>query len=279
MQELTTLLDILISKSPDGTEVKPALSYHEHALKQCEWYNQSDGNLDTLNCPLCKNRGYFQALDSEDNRVMKECKCMPTRRYIKAMNAAGLGDLYEKCTFDSYKVTNDWQRTCKEAAAKFVNQDGDGWFFFAGNSGCGKTHLCTAICSELARKGKDIKYVQWKRLYERLVQTKFKDTEQFDIFRELEKVDVLYIDDFLKTPRNTSPKEEMLSYALDIVDARYKANKKTIFSTEFKLSDICRFDEALGGRIVEKTKDYQTNAGYDSSRNYRMRGTNAETKP
>lgn len=272
MQDLTTLFDSIRANIPEDIQVEPVTSFHEYALKQCEWYNESSGTLDEVNCQHCKNRGYFQSLDEDDNKIMKECKCMSTRRFIRAMNAAGLGDMYQKCLFKNYIVKEEWQRVCKETSIKFAQQDGNGWFYFAGNAGSGKTHLCTAICIELARRGREIKYVQWKPLYDKLIQTRFKEIEQGEIMRGLETVDVLYLDDFLKMPRNTQPKEEMLSYALEIVDARYKAGRKTIFSSEFPISAVNQFDEALGSRIYEMTKEYQISTGTDRKRNFRTGG-------
>ena len=188
------------------------------------------------------------------------------------MQDAGLGDLYEKCTFDSYIVSADWQRRNKESAERYASQDGNGWFLFAGASGCGKTHLCTAICGEIAKRGRTVKYVQWRRLFDRLIQTRFKEMEQEQLFKELSDADVLYLDDFLKTPKNIEPSPDMLAYALEIVDARYKADRKTIFSTEFMIDEIVGFDEALGGRIREKTIGNKVMNKREAGRNYRMRG-------
>lgn len=241
----------------------------EFAQKQCDWYNESEGRLEGLDCPECKNRGNYQFLDADGNRVMRECKCMAQRRYITTMKNSGLAELYEKCTFDTYKVSNEWQRTCKELAMRYVEQDGNGWFFFGGQSGSGKTHLCTAICSELAKRGRQIMYIQWKRFFAELVQTKFKQFEQEQLFSVATQSDVLYLDDFLKTPHNVTPNEEMLSYALEIVDARYKADKKTIFSSEFMTEEISGFDEALGGRIYEKSKSNKVLLKRGQGRNYR----------
>ena len=187
------------------------------------------------------------------------------------MKEAGLGDLYENCTFDRYETTTDWQRTCKAIAWRYAITDGNGWLLFSGQSGVGKTMLCTAICGELAKRGRGIKYVQWKRLYDRLLQTKYRMAEQDAIFNEIIAADVLYLDDFLKMPRNATPDSEMLSYALEIIDARYKADKKTILSTEFFSDDIIRFDEALGGRIKEKTAKNKIQILNQDGRNYRIR--------
>lgn len=264
--------DIFHSMIPDEIreqiEVK-SMTDDEYAQQQCDWYNESEGSLGEIDCPDCKNRGYFQYIDSEKCVRMRECKCIAQRKYIAAMKAAGLGELYEKCTFDTFTVKTDWQRTCKALAWRYAAQDDNTWLLFSGQSGCGKTHLCTAVCSELAKRGRRIRYVQWKRLYDRLVQTKFKLYEHDDIFNDCIKADVLYLDDFLKMPHNAMPTDDMLSYALEIIDARYKADKKTILSTEFFSDDLIKFDEALGGRIKEKTKNNKIQIEKKDGRNYR----------
>jgi DNA replication protein DnaC len=256
---------------PPEFRTEKKMTFDELAQKQCEWYNESEGRLTGIDCPDCKNRGNFQILDANGYRVMRECKCMAHRRYISMMQSAGLGDLYEKCTFDAYKVESDWQQTCKARSMAYAAKDGNAWYLFSGNTGSGKTHLCTAICSELAKRGRGIKYLQWKPLFDKLVRTKFKDFEQEQVLRECKNADVLYIDDFLKTPRNIAPSPEMVAYALEIVDARYIADNKTIFSTEFTLNEIMDFDEALGGRIREKTEGNMCIVKREEGRNYRRR--------
>lgn len=270
MSEMQSLGDMFHALIPEeyrkGSE---PISADDFARKQCEWYNETEGTLTGIDCPECKNRGNFQLLNENGDRVMRECKCMAKRRYVQMMQNSGLGDLYEKCTFDSYIVKMEWQRDAKEKALQYAAKDGNGWFFFGGSSGSGKTHLCTAICSELAKRGRTIKYVQWKRLFAELVQTKFKQYEREQIFNDCVNADVLYIDDFLKTPRNVTPSEEMLSYALEIIDARYKADKKTILSTEFRCNEILSFDEALGSRIAEKSNRDHEFVTREAGKNFR----------
>lgn len=270
----TSIFDAFFDMIPDDCKPISPLSYHEYAIKQCEWYNEISGNLnvsDGYNCEECKNRGYFQILDEEDNHLMRPCKCQRVRTFIRTMQVSGLGDLYRRCTFDRYKVENDWQRQCKESALAYAKDSSNGWFYFAGQSGCGKTHLCTAICSYLARHGRTIMYVVWKSVFDKLVQTKFKDADHEQILNAVINADVLYIDDFLKTPKNAEPAADMLSYALEIIDARYKADRKTIFSTEFMIDDIFRFDDALGGRIAEKTKKNKIQVSRGEGKNYRRK--------
>lgn len=270
----TSIFDSILKDMPEECKQTNSMSYHDYALKQCEWYNESTGDLDIsdgYDCAECKNRGYFQVLDGEDNKVMRPCRCQKVRTFIRTMQASGLGDLYRKCTFDRYTVGNEWQRECKETALNYAKSDTKEWLYFAGQSGCGKTHLCTAICSYLARHGNGIVYAQWKRLYDKLVQTRYKEAEYSRTLKSVIEADILYIDDFLKMPRNVQPTDDMLSIALEIVDARYKSSARTLFSTEYSIEQIITFDEALGGRILERARKNTIQVSRGSDRNYRKK--------
>jgi DNA replication protein DnaC len=111
--------------------------------------------------------------------------------------------------------------------------------------------------------------VEWKRLLAKLQQTKYKEAEQDALIREMQSVDVLYLDDFLKTAGNAKPSDEALNYALEIINARYIRDKKTIISTEFMDKELIGFDEALGSRIVEKS--FQIQVLRSQGRNFRTK--------
>lgn len=44
----------------------------------------------------------------------------------------------------------------------FVKDAENKWFFIGGQSGAGKTHICTAITAEFLRKGKKAHYMLWR---------------------------------------------------------------------------------------------------------------------
>lgn len=245
------------------------VDHDQYKKMQCDWHNERRGNLPDVDCPECLNRGNFMTLSEDGELIIRECKCMVQRRYIWAMREAGLGYMYERCTFDAYTTEQDWQANAKKRAMYYAAMPGNKWLQFSGNSGCGKTHLCTAICSALAKQGRQVKYVEWKRLLAKLQQTKYKETEQDALIREMQNVDVLYLDDFLKTAGNAKPSDEALNYALEIINARYIRDKKTIISTEFMDKELIDFDEALGSRIVEKS--FQIQVLRSQGRNFRTK--------
>lgn len=265
-------LGIAIPEQPKSQAQQPKNSkITAYDLMMLEFENSRVGGLTECNCTECKNRGYIYRLNDDGFLIARECRCMPERRYIRMMESSGLGAVYKKFTFDAYKADTDFRKNCKGLAMQYVLDSSNAWLMFSGQSGVGKTHLCTAICSELAKCGRQIVYVQWKRVLAKLMQTKFKETEQDEILAELQNADVLYIDDFLKTPNNQQPNDEALSYALEVINCRYFTDKKTLLSSEFMISDILRMDEALGGRIAEKSKGHWIQVKHEEGRNYRIR--------
>ena len=84
---------------------------------------------------------------------------------------------------------------------------------------------------------------------------------------KLKTVSVLYIDDFLKC--RGAPSDSDINIAFELLNARYNNTKlTTIISTERSISEILGLDEALGSRIVERSKGYCIKA---ASENWRLR--------
>ena len=276
---VTSLSDIIAKLGISSPDHEPEQAHDESQNKSkisaydrmmLDFNNSRQGDMSEVDCEQCKNRGYIYYLNDDGFMVARECTCMPERRYIRMMETSGLGSLYKKYTFDAYKANTDFRKTCKVLAMRYAGDASNAWMIFSGQSGVGKTHLCTAICSSLAKRGRQILYVQWSRVLAKLQQTKFKEAEQDQHLDELLSADVLYIDDFLKTPNNAAPSEDALRYALEVINSRYVADKKTILSTEYMLQEIMRFDEALGGRIAEKSAGMRIQVNRGENRNYRL---------
>ena len=123
------------------------LSYEDFVRKRCKWYNETEGDLPYINCDICKNKGYIAELDTDLNEIRVECKCMSKRKSIKNLELSGLGNLIKKYTFNAYETSKPWQSEIKKKALLFTQNSGDSWFYAAGQSGSGKTHICTAICT------------------------------------------------------------------------------------------------------------------------------------
>ena len=218
--------------------------------------------LDGVNCDICGNKGQL-AYYRDGILYSKPCVCMAKRRSIRRIKNSGMGDMFGRYTFENYKAVDADRKRIKNLAGKFAMDD-YGWFYIAGQSGSGKTHICTAICSALIECNKDVYYMAW-RDESRNLKSLMNTDEVDEPIRKLKKISVLYIDDFLKGGVTDAD----IRLAFEIINARYNdTSLRTIISSELSIEEILEIDEALGGRIYERSKGYAIKA---PNENYRLR--------
>lgn len=277
MNPYLEVLTRMTNLSENLPEIKPPASYDEYLKWQCDTYNKTVGNLKGYDCPECLNRGYISAI-KDDTIVQRECRCIKIRNSLSRLKNSGLAGHAGKCTFENFETPEEWQKMTKEKAMKYAADNSGKWLFFGGQSGCGKTHLCTAVCTELIKQGHDVKYVLWRDLVHYLEANRFDDDEKYSRrIQELQNVEILYIDDFLKTTRKDrngkiQPSETELNIAYEIINSRVILCKRTLISSELSIDDISALDEATGGRISNASKGSQILIKYDKTRNFRFYG-------
>lgn len=245
------------------------MTEEEYAKYQADLYNNSEGNLKYVDCKICRNKGYIQHYDEDFNTYMTECECMVKRKSIARLQKSGLGNLIELYTFDSYTVQNQWQKRIKDTALEYIGDTSGKWFYIGGQSGCGKTHICTAISVALISQGRTLKYEIWRNLFHQLQSVQFDNEKYNDKLNELQSVDVLYIDDFMKSLDRSKINAE-LNFAFEIINARYIADKSTIISSELLINQLNSLDNAIAGRIVEKAGRFTISIS-GSDKNYRLK--------
>lgn len=235
--------------------------------------NERAGNLndlDGIDCPLCKNKGVIYILFENELDVydqVTECSCMVERNSKSILKSSGLYRDFETKTFERFITKTEWQKKYKELAIDYTENSKNEWFTILGQSGSGKTHICTAISKTLIEKGFDYKYFPFatdmprlaSRLKSGFINVKEEAEYEFD---RLKKTKLLYIDDFLKIPN--------YDYIFEIIDYRYKNNLKTIISSEKSFNDITKIDEAVAGRIHEMSGKYIINGAIEKGRNFRV---------
>ena len=244
----------------------------------CE--NRKEGNeneQDGYNCPICKNKGVIFKVGEylgSYKEIAADCKCRPIRNSIMRMKRSGLEDVIKKYAFEKFVATEPWQEAVKSKAMEFAKNP-DGWFFIGGQSGCGKTHICTAICRALLLDGNEVYYMKWRDDISRLKALALSPDEREQALSKIKNTKVLYIDDLFKTGQNpdgTAPRPTSadINLAFEIINHRYcKKDLITIISSEMEMADLIDIDEATGGRICEKA--ITLNIAKDRSRNYRTR--------
>ncbi|WP_298482006.1 DnaA ATPase domain-containing protein [uncultured Ruminococcus sp.] len=194
----------------------------------------------------------------------KACNCLKIRQCLQNIQKSGLSDALERMTFDSYQCSEPWQEQAKQTAQEYTRALGSPWLYLSGQSGAGKTHLCTAVCGVLLKRVVQVQYTMWRDICREM--QSFQKRE--DCFRKLMGWEALYIDDFLKT---SNPRKE-LDIAFEIINGRYASGKRTILSSEILLQELLRLDAALAGRIRERCGNgtFVVQISKNTGRNHRL---------
>lgn len=245
----------------------------EYGKLKADSINKEKGKLAGYDCPECLNRGNF-AVPREDGSVtIRECDCMKIRRCVQKMEASGLREVIKSYTFDAYQDTESWQTAIKRGAVDYAGKP-DGWLLFCGQSGSGKTHLCTAVCRHLLLVGEEVRYMPWRQDIREL--KAMDSSNQVEALKKLQTAPILFIDDLFKTGRaadgSCNPTAADINLAFDIINYRYTKRLTTIISTERSPAELVDVDEAVGGRIVEMAQGHTYCIERKPGRNYRLRG-------
>ena len=237
-------------------------------------------------CDKCKDIGmveFEQEVDGETHSFWRVCDCVKAKEAERKMRSSGLGAVLEAQTFENFKTETELQKAMKQAALNYLDalQTGTPWFYIGGNPGSGKTHLCTAICGELLKKGWSVKYMQWVAEARRL--KAYVNEPDFDnLVDEYITCDALYIDDLFKmmfSGRPCTPTEADVKIAFTIFNARYLQNKPTIISSEWDIvGDLLEADEGTFSRVYERSKGHTVTIPRDTANNYRLRRWSNESR-
>jgi len=268
--------------SESGRTFEPK-SEEEFEKFKADDYNRKPGNLheeDGYNCPICRNKGDICGVEQNARGnwfpYHSPCKCTKIRNNIRRMQRSGLGDVIREKTFDKYQVIEPWHKTIKDKAMAYTKNP-EGWFALLGQSGAGKTHICTAICREFLWAGREVLYSRWTDDIAALKGYEKKDPEKrMEMMNRLKEAEVLYIDDLFKPYEKDGIKQmpsgwdkqitfELINYRAD------KPGQLTIISSEWTQDGLVDIDEATGGRIFEKAGEFGISISKDRSKNYRLR--------
>ena len=263
-------------------------------------FNIVEPNYD---CDICKDKGYVECskeeADFEEEReefdkskdvwkslgfktyYYKHCKCQLELRFKHKLERAGLGNILHKITTTKYERKYDWQEKYYQHAKSFITNKDKG-LIISGQTGSGKTLLLSQMLYNFAVKGYEIMYFDWRRSYEDNLVDRYNVINN-DLLDEMLNVDVLYIDDLLKTRNNDMgdlyDRRQEIETAWKIIDQRsVSPNKKTMISTELFEHDFLQLDESLHGRLIELvgTTDNWLQMNPKEDRNIRVKKAKGE---
>jgi DNA replication protein DnaC len=222
-----------------------------------------DFDLGGIHCEQCNDKGYLLRVDEDGVIWSRECPCMKKRRTQRSIRKSGVSDMLSRYTFDRY-IADTPERVKIKALAKKFSEEDKGWLIISGRSGSGKSHICGAICGELIERGNELRYFAWREDSVKL-KSIVNTPEYQERIKCLTRVQVLYIDDFFKGTVTDAD----INLAFQILNGRYiDSRKRTIISTELSMENIFSIDEALGGRILERSAEFRIKS---PDENYRLR--------
>lgn len=281
----------------DEDMIRNAMIQRENARVQeeADRYNEKPGTLnvnhvdahgqlvrgDGIDCEVCLNKGsQYVVLIDEDGvarRYFKVCDCMRRRLAVRRIQESGMERAIQRYTFQMFETAEDWQKRMKTVAYSYL-QDGvkDGaWLYIGGQSGCGKTHICTAVAGVMLRK-LAVRYMAWPHEAQK-IKAVASDAEQYGaLVKSLQEAEALYVDDFLKPLKGKDGSDGNataadLRLAFDVLNMRYINQKPTIISSEWFSHELGALDEAIAGRISEMCGPWKVDVARDAKRNMRMR--------
>jgi DNA replication protein DnaC len=240
-----------------------------------EKYNNAKEECFYCPCPKCNGKGYIAFLNELGIMQLKKCTCFTTRANRKKFVDLQLYDYIKMFDgkLDKVEDKETWQRQMKECAKAYLeDNDGKNWLLLCGQSGSGKTTIETLVAYNLTAKYPNAKidYINWDTDWQSLVGL-YNQEEKMIRINQLQTVDILIIDDFLRH-RDSKLTENERNLAKAIIDYRYKAKNITLITSELSINQLLQIDEAIGGRIIERCKKtYFVSVKEDSTRNYRTR--------
>lgn len=245
------------------------------AKMKADTINGTPGNLTGYDCRKCLNRGHI-AIPREDGSVsFQDCDCIRIRRCVWEMEKSGLKNMIKEKTFDAFTAAHEWQKAIKTGAMAYADKP-DGWLLMCGQSGSGKTHLCTAVCRHRLLAGDEVRYMPWRDAVAELKGLSLDSERRAELISAYKKAQILYIDDLYKVGKaadgTSNPTGADVQLAFEIVNYRDTNHLPTIVSTEKTPHELVEIDEATGSRIVGLAGDNVYSIGRDQKRNYRLRG-------
>lgn len=249
-----------------------AISEPPESLESMVYYlelaERGKSHEDWFFCPACNNTGFINR-----NGTHELCFCVRYRLegVIDRIKHSGVSPSWLEKQFDSFETGSDWQKTMLDTAKAYAESESNDWLFVGGQTGCGKTHITTAIFTELLASGYRGKFLRWCDFVQRLQPIYFSESKFTEIFDKYANAGLLVLDDLFKKSRGGNVTEREFGVTWNLVDQLYNNGSRVIISTEKTLDELFSFDESLTGRIVERCNGNILEVQRSNERNHRLK--------
>lgn len=137
---------------------------------------------------------------------------------------------------------------------------------FLGKPGSGKTHISIALAINLLNSKANVVYMPYRDTIVNIKQNILDKDVYKESLLKYKQCQVLLIDDLYKGKVSSSD----INIMFEIINYRYLNHLPMIISSELSVQDILNYDEAVGSRIYEMSKDFIVTMDKEISKNYRL---------
>lgn len=203
---------------------------------------------------------------------MTPCKCQAVDKAKKNWDKSGLNSEQGKMTFKNYITNTPTQATAKRkvmeyySSFKTLKSTRRNSIALLGQVGSGKTHLSVALAVNMLSKGVPVRYMPYRDTVTKIKMNMNDEAMYHKLLSPYQLCEVLLIDDLFKGKLTDSDKNVMF----EIINYRYLNYKPMIISSEFNIDKLLDYDEAIGSRILEMSKDF-TIEFVGKENNYRLK--------
>lgn len=241
---------------------------------------RDDEYLGNDGLPHCKNCKTARVFVAPDKSFIARCACQcqseaeerkreeeKRQRAIEAFNSrrnlSMIGDRYKNIRFADAIITDNNRAVYQKCrnyveSAQVMRENNIGLYIYGDNSS-GKTYLTACVCNELLWKGYRCVYTNLATILNEIRSSyDGQGIGECELISRLQTFDFAFIDDlgkeFLGREHNAATAKWAEEKLFEIINARYNAQRPTIFSSNYEIAElasILSLDKAIIERINE----------------------------
>lgn len=224
-------------------------------------------------CPECNDTGYRILSMANSQPIMTPCKCLEMDKVNRLWRSSGINSEDLDKSFKNFETWNKKSKEMKDKATNYyirfnnIKSERRNSIMFCGNPGSGKTHMALALANNFLKKnGIRVVYMPYRDIVTKLKQNMVDEEYYKSTLGKYQSAELLLIDDLFKGKIN----ETDINIMFELINHRYLNRLPMIISTEFTVEKLLSFDEAIGSRLYEMSKDFIVEIE-GTENNYRLR--------
>lgn len=224
-------------------------------------------------CDKCCDTGWILIPQENRQALAISCDCRKIEKLKNEWKYSGINVEQSKYTFSSFEVWNEASSRIKDTAAAYCTEFDEikdkrrNSLLLCGQVGSGKTHCSIAVALNFLKQRIKVVYMPYRDVITKIKQNMIDQEYYSRIISKYKTCEVLLIDDLFKGKINESD----INIMFEIINYRYLNMLPVIVSSEFTIDSLLSFDEGVGSRVYEMSKDYIVEIEKDIQNNYRLR--------